>query len=322
MVFANTPTLAGLVTLDYASTTGISGTNSNFTNGTIGTLTLTNDLTVANGGTGASTLTGLLLGNGASAFTALTTSSGVFGAISDETGGTGVLVGSVSPALTGTMSFVNASGTSMGLTGNAWLTLASSTALTATRGYFTDATSTTSFFSALGTFTNMVVNTLATFLNVVVTGLLDVGGGVLEIPNGTAPTVDSIGELALDSTSNQLVLYGSEKKVIGNGNIYPAFTYATSTAWTGTTTIPLGTAFIAETWNAVQCFTNVGTISTRFGDGTNWTNVNNSSTTVGTTVLTTNNTFTANEKRYVEVGTPASSPTKISCTISKSLTSD
>lgn len=40
------------------------------TSGTVGTLTLTNDLTVANGGTGASTLTGLLIGNGTSAFTA------------------------------------------------------------------------------------------------------------------------------------------------------------------------------------------------------------------------------------------------------------
>jgi hypothetical protein len=37
---------------------------------TIGTLTLTNDLTVPNGGTGASTLTGYVKGNGTSAFTA------------------------------------------------------------------------------------------------------------------------------------------------------------------------------------------------------------------------------------------------------------
>jgi len=39
---------------------------------TIGTLTLTNDLTVPNGGTGASTLTGYVKGNGTSAFTAQT----------------------------------------------------------------------------------------------------------------------------------------------------------------------------------------------------------------------------------------------------------
>ena len=46
--------------------------SSSFTSSTatIGTLTLTNDLTVPNGGTGASTLTGYVKGNGASAFTA------------------------------------------------------------------------------------------------------------------------------------------------------------------------------------------------------------------------------------------------------------
>ena len=183
-------------------------------------------------------------------------------------------------------------------------------------------TTISSVVATLGTFTNTVVSTLATFLNVVVTGLLDVGAGVLEIPNGSAPTVDSIGELAIDSTSNQLVLYGSEKKVIGNGNIYSSFTYATSTAWTGTTTIPLGTAYVAETWNGIQCFTDAGTLNVSVSDGTNRMNSNNASTTVGTTVFTTNNTFTANEKRYVDVGTPASSPKKISCTISKSITAD
>lgn len=183
-------------------------------------------------------------------------------------------------------------------------------------------TTISSIVATLGTFTNTVVSTLATFLNVVVTGLLDVGAGVLEIPNGSAPTVDSIGELAIDSTSNQLVLYGSEKKVIGNGNQYSSFTYATSTAWTGTTTIPLGTAFVAETWNGIQCFTDAGTLKVSVSDGTNRMNPNAASTTVGTTVFNTNNTFTANEKRYVDVGTPASSPTKISCTISKSITAD
>jgi len=97
---------------------------------------------------------------------------------------------------------------------------------------------------------------------------------------------------------------------------YPAFTYATSTAWTGTTTIPLGTAYNAQTWRGVQCFTDTGTLNVSFTDGTNRMNAINASTTVGIVTLNTNNTFTATEKRYVEVGTPASSPTKISCTVS------
>lgn len=55
-----------------------------------------NTVAVAQGGTGATTLTGLLLGNGTSAVTALTTSAGVAGAISDETG-SGALVFATSP---------------------------------------------------------------------------------------------------------------------------------------------------------------------------------------------------------------------------------
>jgi hypothetical protein len=211
---------------------------------------------------------------------------------------------------------LTADGTEIILTGDA---LSLGTALT-----FTTGTSTTSFFSGLGRFTNAVISTLLTAVNAVFTGLVDIGAGVLEIPNGTAPTVDSVGELALDTTSNQLVLYGSEKKVIGNGNLYPAFTYATSTAWTGTTTIPLGVAIVAETWNSASCFTDVGTVNVDFGDGTNWMNATTSKALnpVPTHTLSSNNTFTAGETRYARVGTPVSSPTKISCSVSKSLTSD
>ncbi len=65
----------------------------------------------------AASLTGLILGNGASAPTAITTSAGVFGAISDETGGSGVLVGSASPVFSGTpTTSVASSNTSLGAT--------------------------------------------------------------------------------------------------------------------------------------------------------------------------------------------------------------
>lgn len=98
---------------------------------------------------------------------------------------------------------------------------------------------------------------------------------------------------------------------------YPAFSYATSTAWSGTTTIPLAPAYVAETWSGVKCFTDTGTLNVSFYDGTNRMNILNASTTVNTIVLSTNNSFTASEKRYVDIGTPASSPTKISCTVDK-----
>lgn len=168
--------------------------------------------------------------------------------------------------------------------------------------------------------------TIADFAGTQTSGAIawDLGGSSsFELPNGTGPTVNTDGQCAIDTTSGQLVCdLGTSVKVIGNGNFYPAFTYATSTAWTGTTTIPLGPSYVAETWNGVQCFTDAGTLQVSFSDGTNRMNWMNASTTVGTVGLTSNNTFTAAEKRYVDVGTPASSPTKISCTVSKSITAD
>lgn len=82
---------AGTVTSVAASggTTGLTFTGSPIT--TSGTLTLGGTLAVANGGTGATTLTGVVKGNGTSAFTAGTVSltSEVSGALPVANGGTG-----------------------------------------------------------------------------------------------------------------------------------------------------------------------------------------------------------------------------------------
>jgi hypothetical protein len=145
----------------------------------------------------------------------------------------------------------------------------------------------------------------------------------LQLPNSASQSPTVVGSCGWDTTSGQLKCGDSAAtQVIGNGKFYPSFTYASSTAWTGTTTIPLAPAYIGETWNGVMCFTDAGTLNVSFYDGTNRMNMLNASTTVGTFTLSTNNTFTAAEKRYVDIGTPASSPTKISCTVSKSYTAD
>lgn len=177
---------------------------------------------------------------------------------------------------------------------------------------------------AFGTTTSNTWASTQTFGNITGTGVNDFGGATsFEIVNGASPTVDATGEIAIDTTSDQLIGYGaSAKKVYGDGNFYPAFTYATSTSWSATTTIPLGPAYVGETWNGVKCFTDAGTLNVSFYDGTNRMDLLNASTTVGTFTLSTNNIFTSSEKRYVDVGTPASSPRKISCTVNKSITAD
>lgn len=130
------------------------------------------------------------------------------------------------------------------------------------------------------------------------------------------------GAIISDTTTKQLqVMVGGATTTYPTYQ-FPSFTYATSTAWTGTTTIPLGTAYQAETWSGVQCYTDTGTLNVSFYDGTNRMNMFNASTTIGTVTLSTNNTFTAAETRKVDIGTPASSPTKISCTVRKTINAD
>lgn len=249
-----------IATLSNLSTNGVI-----YTSGSNGTLNIdVLPLDVANGGSGALTLTGILLGNGTGAFTGLTTSAGIFGAISDETG-SGSLVGSVAPALTG-------AATAVGLQA-------------------TNSTST----------------------------------GKMNIPNGSSPSVAVTGDCALDTTSDQFKCFGNTAtKVYGNGYQTPSFKYSTSTAWTGTTTQALGPAFYGETWDQVKCFTDTGTVGVSFWDGTTRMTpyIPTASTTVGTNNLTTNNTFAAGVKRYVDIGNPSGSPTSLSCSVRKAITAD
>jgi len=91
--------------LTLPDTTGTFITTGNLTAiNTVGTITsgVWNGTTiaVANGGTGATSLTGLLLGNGSNPMTALTTSAGIATAITDETG-TGSLVFNTNPSFVG-----------------------------------------------------------------------------------------------------------------------------------------------------------------------------------------------------------------------------
>jgi len=141
----------------------------------------------------------------------------------------------------------------------------------------------------------------------------DFGGATsLEIPNNG--TVDTNGEITSDDTSGQLRYYaGSTERVIS-----PFVTmmggYATST-WNGTTTLYLAPAIAAGTIDGVYCETDTGTVGVSLYDASsNRANyIPTASTTINYNKYSSNNTFTAGESIRIDLGTPASSPTKVSC---------
>lgn len=154
------------------------------------------------------------------------------------------------------------------------------------------------------------------------TGVYDFGGATsFELPQNT--TVDANGEITTDDTSGQLRYFaGSQERVITPIKSF-AIPYATTTSWTGTTTLPIISAPYGFTVYEAICRTDVGTLDVIIGDGTNDANVIvGASTTPGIYEITTNGTFTKAEDLVVEYGNPASSPTEISCTFNSTITAD
>lgn len=175
--------------------------------------------------------------------------------------------------------------------------------------------STSSLYSFLGGIMSTASSTLQTFK----TTDAVVSGSIAIPDNGT---VNAAGEITTDSTSGQLRYYtgSAERVVLGYSKAFAG--YSTSTAWTGTTTVQGTVAFEAQTFTHAQCYTDAGTVGVAVTDGTNEMNYFVASTTAGSMALSTNNTFTAGEKRYVKFGTPASSPTNVTCVFRFTVTAD
>ncbi len=91
-----------------------------------------------------------------------------------------------------------------------------------------------------------------------------------------------------------------------------SFSISTSTAWTGTTTIPIEQTILAKTYNGIRCKTNAGTLNVQIGTGS-------ASTTNNFNAYSSNNTFTAGNSVSIDIGTPASSPTLLNCTVEKTV---
>lgn len=95
---------------------------------------------------------------------------------------------------------------------------------------------------------------------------------------------------------------------------HPSFAYATTT-WVGTTTITLQVGY-GEVFNSVRCVTNAGTVGVDFYHAASHLDyIPTASTTKNTFAFSTNATITDADTVFVDLGTPASSPTKVTCTI-------
>lgn len=135
------------------------------------------------------------------------------------------------------------------------------------------------------------------------TGVYDFGGATsIEIVNGTSPTVDAAGEIAVDTTDDQLIYYGGAKRVITYKQ-QKCFALETPSADDDNVSIFFPTDAITIT--NMYCMTKGGTsVEVILSDGTNaldtMTCDADGATDDGNIA---NATFTANEEVQFDIGT-------------------
>jgi len=147
--------------------------------------------------------------------------------------------------------------------------------------------------------------------NLIATAAVDFGGATsFEIPNGTNPTVDAIGEMALDTTANQLLVATSTNAsypavVPLEQPLFSVTIGSTTPEFINNGTIPISRWIDqAREITRFECFVKTGTSKVvNVTDGTNDTETITCGTTATSdTDVGTNSTFTADELWYVEFG--------------------
>jgi hypothetical protein len=159
------------------------------------------------------------------------------------------------------------------------------------------------FISSAGT---VVLDMLSTGVNVLL-GAWDFGGAdSLEIVNGTNPTTDATGEIALDTTDDQLIVDNGTTDLVYRGeDVIFKFTLAsTSPEFRNGGVIPIPLEKDGFSLTEYRCYVTGGTsVVVNLSDGTNDTETITCNTTASSdTDVTTNDTFTADELARVEIG--------------------
>jgi len=151
------------------------------------------------------------------------------------------------------------------------------------------------------------------------TALVDIGGGSLEVPNGD-PTTDSVGEIGVDTTSDQFHYYGASERVV---------TYLKEKCFTlespsdDDDDVPFFFPEKAITVHEIRCISQGGTSTVVVvGDGTNDMDSITCATSTTSDTSLSNNTFTANERMQFDIGTVTGTVDWVNYCIRYTITAD
>ena len=265
LVLSADPVFTGLVTTARASTTIFSsygpayfGASATSSFSTAGALTLPTPLLVASGGTGVATLTGVVLGNGTSAFTAASTQ-------------------------TCTNQFVRAMSAA--------------------------------YVATCATVAPADIDLTAAFAW---TGNQDFGGAsFLEIPNGTAPTANDPGEIAHDTSDNQLIL---DDFVVARATtkIWSVTVASTSAEFIAGGLLKVPTELDGYTMTAIRCSVDSGTskvIAVEDASANSTEDITCATTVTSDDGSITNAAATAAEEMYIDFGATSGAVDTVSITV-------
>lgn len=224
------------------------------------------------------------------------------GTLTSITAGNGLNGGSITTS--GTLSLKSYTATSTADTSGQLLFFTSTNATPATFGGNSALTFATTGSLLTATNASTTNATFATFLT---------------IPNSSSQSGTLAGQLALDTTNDQLIAGDGTVASVNDPRRFLTFSVGTTTTWTGTSTaqdVIIPTGF---TIKSAQCHTNVGTLNTqiRYGGtgGATFLPMLNSSTTININVFSSNNTPPSAATTTIDFGTPATAPTYGTCTL-------
>jgi len=148
-------------------------------------------------------------------------------------------------------------------------------------------------------------------------------GTSLGIPTGSNPAPKSAGYIAQSTNSPyQLQVGNGGSSAIFDPRIRLTLSYATSTTWTGTTTLPAFPINQGITWNTESCTAQPSgatvEVGYQYANSSAYTSVISyqpASTTPGVYSFSSNNTPTSNATSTISFGNPSGSPTSVSCTL-------